>query len=222
MNLWVVRGEAYRKSTLIANDSIDSRAVNDLLEMLAGCDIRTFLYDQTADTGIATVIAFLVDLRAAPETPLSVVSSAGAHASSEIAVLRAITEAAQTRITLIAGARDDLRWSAYSDSQKRHALIRWLNTCSPGRALPDLPDFGSPTAAADLEQTLERLAPVIRQTEAASGVTVAELTPPDYPVSVVKAVIPALEQPFYTSGLPAGERFRNRLRRLAARGASSC
>lgn len=217
MTVWARRGETYRRATLIGNRSIEFDTVGTLIDTLRERNIQVFLFDQTTDTRIATVIAFLVDRQVSPEEPLSVVSATGSHASAEIAALRAITEAAQARITLIAGARDDLRWRAYGRSVNRRKLIDWLDECSPARAFSALPTFSSDTFDSDLAATLERLLPVIQLSAGAERVMIAELTPPDYPVVVVKAVIPGLEQPFYDKNSGVSSTFGKRLRRLASR-----
>ena len=46
----------------------------------------------------------------------------GCHVSKEIALLRALTEAAQTRLTFISGARDDLYLRVYEDDIR---IGRW-------------------------------------------------------------------------------------------------
>ena len=52
-------------------------------------------------------------------TTLPPAAGTGCHADRTIAALRAILEAAQTRITLIAGARDDLTMADYADPSRR-------------------------------------------------------------------------------------------------------
>jgi YcaO-like protein with predicted kinase domain len=70
----------------------------------------------------------------------------GCHVSKEIALLRALTEAAQSRLTFISGARDDLFLKQYRNDIRIGAPLNraWMETMQcPGDTISydDLPDF---------------------------------------------------------------------------------
>jgi len=70
----------------------------------------------------------------------------GCHVSKEIALLRALTEAAQTRLTFISGARDDLYLRVYEDDIRidalsNRALVEALQSSGEAVSYDDLPDF---------------------------------------------------------------------------------
>jgi hypothetical protein len=73
----------------------------------------------TSDLGVATFLSLIHDPRE-PEGHIGLGS--GAHPDASIALRRALTEAAQTRLTYIAGSRDDLdaeEFTPFGYAQKR-------------------------------------------------------------------------------------------------------
>ncbi len=87
--------------------SIDTGAVRSLCDQLADRDLKLVLLAVPSAIAVHTFCAMLLDY-----TPFSLVSRSnvgyGTHLSPEVAATRAITEAAQVRVTRIHGAREDL------------------------------------------------------------------------------------------------------------------
>jgi YcaO-like protein with predicted kinase domain len=95
--------------------TITSPLVNELLEKIYLHDIGVTLVDLTNDLDIPTFYCNLTDpnpLRSLPDF-----SGSGAHLNPDIALTRAITEAAQARLTYITGTRDDIFPSTYRTSK---------------------------------------------------------------------------------------------------------
>lgn len=72
----------------------------------------------------------------------------GCHVSKEIALLRALTEAAQTRLTFISGARDDLFLKVYEndiriDAPSNRAWVEALQFSCETISYDELPDFSN-------------------------------------------------------------------------------
>jgi ribosomal protein S12 methylthiotransferase accessory factor len=100
-----------------------------------------------------------------------------------------MTEAAQTRLTYIAGIRDDL--VDYTESAKDKlgaALLDAVSQAGGARCFADVPNFDADDLTADLRWELERLRAV--GVERAIAV---DLTRPDFGIPVVRMVIPGLE-----------------------------
>ena len=108
----------------------------------------------------------------------------GAHWRPEIAIARALTEAAQTRVTYIAGARDDFfpfDYARATDPARVGALwARCTAPCEEPVMFEDLPGW-TPRSLGD---ALTRLAAPLGQ------VIVVDLTHPALGVPVVKVVVP--------------------------------
>lgn len=100
-----------------------------------------------------------------------------------------MTEAAQTRLTYIAGIRDDLL--DYAESAKDRlgaALLDAMSQTAEARSFADVPDFDSDDVTTDLRWELERLRAV-----GVNRAIAIDLTRPDFGIPVVRMVIPGLE-----------------------------
>jgi thioglycine synthase len=116
---------------------------------------------------------------------------AGCHLNPEIALTRALTEAAQSRLTVISGAREDLEGQAYRRHASYAQLRDYLYTWSSGRPWIDydaVPNRSAGDNAVDLRVLLDTLIE-----HELKLVLTKELAPPGLPFSVVKVVIPGSE-----------------------------
>jgi ribosomal protein S12 methylthiotransferase accessory factor len=162
--------------------------VQDLLARLTDARVRPVVYDCTADTGIPVFFAYLWDQT---RRHVGIYYGSGAHLDPEIALLRALTEAAQSRAVYIAGNRDDI-------SRREMAAIRAQDSPEQIAALEAQPESVdvSPTrssAAATFEQDLRY---IINQLQRAGirNVVAFDLTQPAFrgALSVVRVVVPGL------------------------------
>lgn len=110
-----------------------------------------------------------------------------------MALLRALTEAAQARTTYISGTRDDFpldAWETAYRRRRRDTLGRDLDDTPPQASFSDVPTFTAPTPADDLDWLLARLRTVgVDQTIA------IDLDKPALGLPVVRMVVPGLEGP---------------------------
>jgi ribosomal protein S12 methylthiotransferase accessory factor len=89
-------------------DTLKPRLVRQLLDRFGRVGMRTRVLDVTGPTGVPCFAAFLSH----EESP-GQYYGAGCHPSRTTALLRALTEAAQSRLGHIAGSRDDLFRRSY-------------------------------------------------------------------------------------------------------------
>jgi ribosomal protein S12 methylthiotransferase accessory factor len=203
--LWRVQPRCLRNTTRIDPESIADLECLAVLDRLETADLAVGIWDMTADTGIA---AFHVEIVERNERrPLlfgGPSSGQGCHPTRRIALLRALTEACQSRLTVISGARDDLDGVSYRPAEERVARKRQELACLDGALRPfaAVPDFESDDFAADLHHLLHGLR--------AAGVTqvaAVDLTRPDMGLPVVRVVVPGLEtnpdHPLYRPGVRA-------------------
>jgi YcaO-like protein with predicted kinase domain len=140
--------------------------------------------------------------------PLPVSAGAGCHPDKAIALCRALTEAAQSRLTAIAGSRDDLGRQRYRETQSAHALnaFRAHAQGDTGRkAFNSIPDaaVGSVTDALNLVLTHLERAGLTR-------VLTVNLSTPGMPIAVVRTIVPGLEGPIDSPSYLPGARARAR------------
>src|ERR1019366_9448882 len=133
------------------------------------------------------------------------------HPSREVALLRALTEAAQTRLTVIAGARDDVGLTKYAQAADGNRLVEAhrLFNLTPERRFDSIGTFNSDSFEDDLAWELGRL-----RSAGIDEVAVVDLTLPEFEIPVVRVVIPGLEGMSDVPGFTPGAR----LKCLAAEG----
>ena len=118
----------------------------------------------------------------------------GCHAAREIALSRALTEAAQARAAVISGARDDFTPAGYGAATRARQweiASHWLRSRAR-RAFAVAPDGVSTN---DLAQDLETVLAALD----AAGVRQAawvDLSQPEIGIPVVRAIVPNLEGPW--------------------------
>jgi YcaO-like protein with predicted kinase domain len=187
--LWHAQSMSERSRGRLDVASIDDADCRALLGLYDAAQIAPRLWDVTSDIGIP---AFVCDIPA-PTDDLSDglrrYRGAGCHPDRGIALARAMTEAAQTRLTYIAGIRDDL--SDYTESAKERlgaALLDAVSQAAEPRNFRAVPGFASDDVAVDLRWELERLRAIGVQ-----RVIAVDLTRDDFGIPVVRVVIPGLE-----------------------------
>jgi YcaO-like protein with predicted kinase domain len=116
---------------------------------------------------------------------------AGCHLDTVTGVLRALTEAAQARLAVIGGSREDMAAQDYrrnaSYADLRDSLNRWSES-RPWRSFDEFPSRSTGTVAGDLETVLDALS-----SDGLDLVLAAELAPEDCPFSVTQVVVPGSE-----------------------------
>jgi ribosomal protein S12 methylthiotransferase accessory factor len=95
--------------------------LSELLDLIAKRGLELRLFEMTSDIAIPAYFTILSQARQDDGefySWSSLCGGCGCHASPERAMIRAITEAAQARIAMAAGARDDLPPSHYQPADK--------------------------------------------------------------------------------------------------------
>ncbi len=151
----------------------------------AGIEVRLWLLD--SDIDIPTVVVALDDT--VLKDPALLVMGAGAHLSPEIAVTRALTEAAQSRVVQIHGAREDtdrervVRTFGYEHMRKLNSY--WYQEKEKVR-MDELEDSSNDTPAANIDTLLGRLDTI------AEGAIIVDLSR-GIEIPVIRAIIPMFE-----------------------------
>jgi ribosomal protein S12 methylthiotransferase accessory factor len=182
--------------------SVDDPACRWVLERFENAGIAVAVWDVTSDVGIASFLCSVADRNPNQSRPLRPIAGSGCHPRREIALLRALTEAAQGRLTTIAGSRDDLNASVYdrSDALDRLAIFfRELGESEPRRPFSATPTRDAPSFLDDFEFALESLSRA-----GARQVVAVDLSRAEIGIPVVRIVVPGLEAmsetPHYTPG----------------------
>jgi len=152
----------------------------------AGVELRVWLVP--TDTGIPTVIAATDDAKL--KDPALLVMGAGSHLKPEIAVARAITEAAQSRVVQIQGAREDTDREGFirSVGYDRMKRLNWFWFEEGEKiSLSEVQDLSRKSPAENIDVILEKLKGL------AEKVLVVDLSREEVAVPVVRVIIPGFE-----------------------------
>ncbi|MGE0868309.1 MAG: YcaO-like family protein [Kofleriaceae bacterium] len=174
----------------IVLDSIADATCRGLIDRVIAAGARLFLWDLG---GMVPSIgcAIMEDPREPAWRALGIYEGFGAHPVPAIAAARAITEAAQTRLTYIAGARDDFFPFDYERTTDRDVLLpvweRLTSACDDPVGFDDITASGGRSLGEQLERVVELLcANGYRQ------IIAVDLTHPVLGVPVVKTIVPRL------------------------------
>jgi YcaO-like protein with predicted kinase domain len=187
---WKQKTLAERKSTVLDLSTVDDAGCNWMLERIAAAGFTPMVEDITSDVGLPAFRALIgadpdYGLRHEPFFP-----GWGCHPRREIALLRAISEAAQTRLTMITGSRDDLFRPKYLALQDRAKTVRdwnYVSTVPAVRDFRDVPTYPNDTFEADTSTLLRQLERV-----GIDEVLMVDLTNPRIGIPVVRVICPAL------------------------------
>lgn len=151
-----------------------------------GVELKIWLVP--TDTGIPTVIAATDDAKL--KDPALLVMGAGSHLKPEIAVARAITEAAQSRVVQIQGAREDTDREGFirSVGYDRMKRLNWFWFEEGEKiSLSEVQDLSRKSPAESIDVILENLKGL------AEKVLVVDLSREEVAVPVVRVIIPGFE-----------------------------
>ncbi|CAD5373295.1 YcaO domain-containing protein [Rubrivivax sp. A210] len=172
--------------------SIDDADCRSALRRFARAEMAVAVWDLSGAIGLPVFECLIVD--AAEDAAMAQVPArgSGCHPLRAIALLRALTEAAQSRVTLIAGARDDIRRSDYERACSRDnlRLLRDQAREPATRAFAAAPSHDFASFDEDVALALDLL-----RRAGLEQVAVLDLSLPGIPASVVRVVVPGLREP---------------------------
>jgi ribosomal protein S12 methylthiotransferase accessory factor len=201
--LWIFADDAEREARRVDPASVADPGCAAVIEKFRAAGLVTAIWETTSDVGIASFFAWIMENDAGAGGVARSAIGQGCHLHPEIALSRALTEAAQHRLTVISGARDDLGDAEYAapdaelQAMRRALLLEGRAPRLFGRA----PRFESDDLRDDAAHILSRL-----QAVGVDEVFALDLTKSQIGVSVVRVVVPGLEGPHDHDRYAAGPR----------------
>lgn len=187
---WLGIADDKQKAKRLDLNTVDDTS-RELLAQFEAAGVGVAVWDMTHEVGVAAFRCTIVDLvdRGALHA-LPAAGGFGCHPTREIALSRALTEAAQSRLTCISGSRDDLLYDEYELVPSPDVLRdqRRLVGEVGERALDATPTVEHSTVNEDLRWLLERL-----RLAGFDEVLAVDLTLPRLGLSVVRVVVPGCE-----------------------------
>ncbi|MBV9248798.1 MAG: YcaO-like family protein [Acetobacteraceae bacterium] len=190
--LWRAASNAVQDSRAVNLGTVDGPTSRLLMRLFADAGVILRIWDVTSDVDLPVFVCLAVsDDGVEPEL------GSGCHVDADVALARALTEAAQARLTRISGARDDFAAASYRPAVlagRHEAARRWMSA-PPRRSFAMARSVAGPTLRHDLDAALNRLA--------SAGVTCVahvDLTQPELGIPVARVIVPGLEGPWTRPG----------------------
>jgi len=187
---WSIFELTHKNSKQINLDSIESDVVNDALLKFSENEINIKLMDLTADINIPTIAASADDtlLKDAGLLTLGI----GTHLDPEVAILRALTEVAQSRATQIHGAREDTVRADFARTAGYERMKRinkhYFQQDEIQIDLNDIENKSTDSITKDIDIVLDEL-----KANEIEHVLYYDLTRPELDINVVRIIIPTME-----------------------------
>ncbi|MER2013057.1 MAG: YcaO-related McrA-glycine thioamidation protein [Methanobrevibacter sp.] len=187
---WSIFELTHKNYAQIDTESIESELILDIIDKFESEGIKIKLMDFTADIKIPTIAASADDTITKDAGLLTL--GMGTHLDPEVAILRALTEVAQSRATQINGAREDTVRADFAREAGYERMKRinkyYFKDEEEKISLSDIENKSTSSITKDIEIVKDEL--IANDIE---KILYADLTRPEIDVSVVRVVIPEME-----------------------------
>jgi len=191
----------HQRASRLALETVDDVLALGTLQKFWDVGLDCAVWDVTSDTEIPSFLCVVYE-RDASGGHFGLGS--GSHPNRAIALLRSLTEAAQTRLNYITGAREDLTFAEYSlagRASKTDAFAELLTDHPHTRQFAQIPTYVNDDLKSDLETLKVQLLHA-----GVSEIAVVDLTREEIAIPVVRVIIPGLEAPHDDDSYIAGPR----------------
>lgn len=187
---WSIFEMTHKNYSQINIDSIESELINEIIDKFESQGIKIKLMDFTADINIPTIAASADDTVTRDAGLLTL--GIGTHLDPEVAILRALTEVAQSRATQINGAREDTVRADFAREAGYERMKRinkyYFRQEEEQINLSDIENKSTTSIDEDIDIVKEELI-----ANDIKHVLYTDLTRPEVDVSVVRVIIPEME-----------------------------
>lgn len=189
--LWNLLPEARQDETRLDLETVADPSCRALLARFARAGVAVGVWDITSDVGVPTFLARIVQADGGMRSTVRPATGYGSHLLPALALSRALTEAAQSRLTFISGARDDMERAEYEHFLSDEQQALWLDRIrlgAPLRNFHDIPDWHGRSLQQDLTELRRRLTAV-----GIEEILTIDLTRAEIGIPVVRVIVPGLE-----------------------------
>lgn len=190
LTLWAVTAPSKRLSKRIDPATLHDAELQVMLQKIDQAGLEIALFDITSDLNISCIAAMLSpkDRTGQSLRHVDITLGAGASPFPLIAASRAISETVQSRMTFIAGARDDLLPKTFAQPANPITLKAFEAPCT--QSLDAMPVMNVRDTETALAQLISHLTD-----HGINELFAIDITPDWLPVSVAKVFAPQLENP---------------------------
>ncbi len=161
-----------------------------LIKKFRDASVELYIKDITSDVGIPTIAVAMDDEITKDPALLSL--GVGAHLIPEIALVRALTESAQSRLTTIHGTREDTYKADFARKigyvRMKRLNRRWFERYGESVCISEVESFESDDLLHDINHILKKL-----KGAGLNEAIVVDLTRGEVNVPAVRVIVPGLE-----------------------------
>ena len=187
---WSIFESKRRSKPEITCENSENQIIKNILALFDDAGIHVKLIDLTADVDITTVAAVSDDT--VLKDPALLTLGVGTHLDPEVAVIRALTEVAQSRATQIHGTREDtiravfMRKAGYERMKRINS--HWFGESKKSVDLNDKKNISGASFREDIETSKKQLKKC-----GFKDIIYVDLTRPEIKIPVVRVLIPGME-----------------------------
>jgi len=215
VSLWLARQqfESHAPNTRLRLDGVSDEHCKWLIDKCADAGVRIAAWYVTQAIAVPCFMCRAYDAQGQTFYPQRA-SGFGCHPYRRVALARAITEALQSRLTHIAGGRDDVFWSHYKDAIRidNDTGAIWARNLEREVENFDFEDASEAPQLSTIDGLLDWALAAL-QAEGLSQAIVVDLTQEHLGIPVVHVTIPGLEGLFGKPGYTPGPRMQSLLLR---------
>ena len=186
---FAARSDEDREARRLNLRTVDDPDCCAVLERYRRARVDVAVWDVTSHVGFAAFECLIAEHHDDPNRMLSGARGMGCHPTRQVALLRALTEAAQSRLTIIAGSRDDMCRASYAAWRDPATAARWRRQAAD-RGVVEFASVPSVESESFEEDVARLLGAVARA--GCDRVVVVELTRPEIGIPVVRVIVPGL------------------------------
>lgn len=183
---WQVISDEKREQTQVNIETITTGINKLVIDKFINSEHLIKIWEITSELGIPAFHCAIYDPNAIRR--LGIFTGTGAHLSKYVALSRALTEAAQSKLTVISGNRDDIFPSYYERMETENASIS-TSDFEPG--LKDYANCAHPDFNWSFKDNIAYLINILKQ-HGFKQVILVNLTKPEINIPVVQTLIPGL------------------------------
>ncbi|UXN65803.1 YcaO-like family protein [Phyllobacterium sp. A18/5-2] len=192
---WQLRKEltAVGLDTKVRIETIDDDVCRNIIEKVHMAGLEINIWYVTTNISVPTFTCSIWDSTMRTPYP-SRAGGHGAHPYKRIAIIRAITEALQSRLTHIAGGRDDMYWEKYISLLPTYldVNLKYISYIREEAEVVDYRRIDEAPELASIDDALHWLMERIKK-DASGDSLVVDLTQEGSPIHVVQVIVPGLE-----------------------------
>lgn len=188
---WTLWRDEQRYVSKLDLKTVNSDHCEKLIQMFDQADCYVGVWDISSDLRIPTFLVRVIPKEKPPYCQIRPASGFGCHPNKESALIRALTEAAQSRLTFIAGARDDIRMAHYRSFTDESEYQRWHQSVVEHKGLKSYKSINS-YPVCNQEEVWHQLKRNLLEL-GIEQVLAVDLSKKKFGIPVFKVMIPGLE-----------------------------